>query len=501
MTTSKISGNFDRSNSNLSRLVAVGALIVMGLAFLSPASSIAQTSNTSIDADRSGDMVADTTIDSDPENGEEVSLDFLNEGKNPKSVAQLRLMQDHVRDVADRVKEATVNINMGMGQGTGVIVSSDGIILTAAHVIERPRQIALITLSDGSQARARTLGVEAGKDSGMLKIFEVIQAEETSDDIDSDADDSGESDSEESDPEDGDSENGDTEDSDSKDGASDEDQSGDQTDSSDDSAEEDSDQDDEDKTDPSDTPEDDLNDQNDPNNQENNSDQNSLPLKKKTKQSAPVDVIAEALEKDDLPFFPYLDLGVSAELNDGQWVVAVGHPGGLNEKRGMVVRVGRIINQRDSAIRTDCTLVGGDSGGPLVDMDGNLIAIHSRIGSRLQDNLHVPVDVYSDTWDMLISGYKIGERGRLGLDTSSGSTIVTRISRRGPADKAGIQVGDIITAIGDKRVTSRSEIGRALINRYAYETVTITVRRGSNEVEVDVMLGEGGSQRSGRRPR
>lgn len=490
MTTRTISKKFDRLHRGWARILAVGVggglLMVLSLS----AFTIAQTTNTSADSDQSGDLVVETRRGAEPENGDDISLDFLNEGKNPQSVAQLRAMQDHVRIVADRVKEATVNINMGMGQGTGVIVSSDGIILTAAHVIERPRQVALITLSDGSRARARTLGVEAGKDSGMLKIFEVIQSDDASDqetvENNSATDapqqpappkseqgvppsDSGSTDSDSADAEDSDEEDSDEEDS-GKDSAGESKQGesgpGDPTDNADDSQ----------------------------------SDLNNLPLKKESKETAPVDVITEALEKDDLPFFPYLDLGVSAELNDGQWVIAVGHPGGLNEKRGMVVRVGRIINQRSSAIRTDCTLVGGDSGGPLVDMDGNLIAIHSRIGSRLQDNLHVPVDVYSDTWDMLISGYKIGERGRLGLDTPSGSTIVSKVSQRGPADKAGIQVGDIITAIGGKEVSNRSEIGRALSNRYPYETVAITVRRGSNEVKVDVMLGEG-SSRGRRRPR
>lgn len=408
---------------------------------------VAQTSNTSTNTDQAVDVVAEVAGERSGVSSEPVDLAFLNEGKNPKSVAQLRAMQDHVREISDRVKESTVNINVGMGQGTGVLVSSDGIILTAAHVIERPLQVALITFSDGSRARARTLGVEAGKDSGMLKIFELIDSSE---------------DGEPTEAEDGDREKE----------VSDKKEDDEETESQEKESKE-----------------------------SDSADPDALPLNNDEEPEQEIDVVEAAFEENDLPFFPYLDLGVSEGLKDGQWVIAVGHPGGLDEKRGMVVRVGRIINQRDTAVRTDCTLVGGDSGGPLVDMDGNLIAIHSRIGSRLQDNLHVPVDVFSDTWDMLISGYKIGEDGKLGVSINPGSTLVSDLAKNGPAARAGIQVGDIITAIGDRSVSDRSEIGLALSDRYPYEKISVTVRRGSKEVELEVRLGESRPSRAKRRRR
>ena len=426
-------------------------------------SLVAQTENTSTVADQAADVVTESVDAGTPSSGDPVSLDFLNEGENPKSLAQLRAMEDHVREVSDRVKEATVNINMGMGQGTGVIVSSDGIILTAAHVIERPRKLALITFSDGSQAKATTLGVEAGKDSGMLKIFELIEPEEEVDVTDTEDIDEALSDEDESEE-------------------TDQNKSGSEIAPEDDGKKSEEDRADDDKSE---------------------EDPDALPLKNidDNNDGDDVDVVEAAFEEGDLPFFPYLDMGISDDLKDGQWVIAVGHPGGLDEKRGMVVRVGRIINQRDSAIRTDCTLVGGDSGGPLVDMDGNLIAIHSRIGSRLQDNLHVPVDVFSDTWDRLISGYKIGESGKLGVTINPRSTLVSDLAKGGPASRGGLHVGDIIKAIGDTVVTTRSEIGDALAEHYPYEKVTVTVRRGSNDVELVVMLGEDRPTRSALRRR
>ena len=203
-----------------------------------------------------------------------------------------------------------------------------------------------------------------------------------------------------------------------------------------------------------------------------------------------IDYVAKAFENEDLPMFDYLDMGVSQQLNDGQWVIAVGHPGGLDKDRGMVLRVGRIINQRDTALRSDCTLVGGDSGGPLVDMNGNVIAIHSRIGGRIQDNIHVPVDVFSDTWDELSQGLKIGERGKLGLSMNSDSNIVSRVVKKGPADKAGINEGDIITAVNAKRVSNKQEFAKALKGSVPYEKVNITVKRGSRELDLEVMLAD-----------
>ena len=76
------------------------------------------------------------------------------------------------------------------------------------------------------------------------------------------------------------------------------------------------------------------------------------------------------------------EIGKSSDLKPGQWVIAIGHPGGFRPNRAPVVRVGRILVANQFLIRTDCTLVGGDSGGPLFDMQGRVIGIHSRIGGR-----------------------------------------------------------------------------------------------------------------------
>ena len=390
-------------------------------------------------------------------------MDFLNSGELPTSVDQLRAMQVRFKSLAEQIKDATVSITMRTGQGTGVLVSSDGLILTAAHVISGPRRSARITFRDGSKAWAVTLGVEAGKDSGMLKILEMIK-----DDADQSESTPQPSAGEEASPEDQDSTETDSKGANSN-GAKSEEAPGELPAPQGESLQKDAQESSEERG-------------TEASNEQKPKARGSKP------QSPETDLITRAFAAKDLPIFDYLDVGVSADLDEGQWVMAVGHPGGLDEERGMVVRVGRIINRRETAIRTDCTLVGGDSGGPLVDMQGNLVAIHSRIGGRIQDNIHVPVDVFSNTWEKLAGGYKIGERGRLGLSVGANSNIVSELQKGGPADKGGVQVGDIISAIEDQSVTDKTSLSEALSGRYPGEKLTLKIIRGSQKLDLGMTL-------------
>lgn len=294
----------------------------------------------------------------------EVSLDFLRTGETP-TLEQMRAMEERVREISDLVKAATVNIQVNNAQGTGVIVSRDGYILTAAHVIGKPNKTAKITFPDGTTKDAKTLGVNRMVDSGMLKI------------------------------------------------------KGDGT-------------------------------------------------------------------------YPYIDLGESESLNKGQWIMAVGHPGGWNEARGMVTRVGRVISNSPRVIRTDCTLVGGDSGGPLVDMDGNLIGIHSRIANQLWENLHVPVDTFSEDWDQLEAGEIIGGGNRpyLGISFKESTNEISVVEKESPADKAGLKVGDIILKVNETAISSKLDFGRMARNMKPKDKLTLQIKRGDEEMEIEMTVGQ-----------
>src|SRR5262249_8958054 len=88
----------------------------------------------------------------------------------PENVQDLKAMQAHVRALAARVVPCTVNVKIGMGQGSGVIVSEDGYVLTAGHVSGAPGRDVVLTLADGRKVKGKTLGVNRGIDSGMIKI-------------------------------------------------------------------------------------------------------------------------------------------------------------------------------------------------------------------------------------------------------------------------------------------------------------------------------------------
>jgi len=100
--------------------------------------------------------------------------------------------------------------------------------------------------------------------------------------------------------------------------------------------------------------------------------------------------------------WPHVATGDLEQTKMGDWVLALGHPGGFDLKRSLVVRLGRIIRLAPDALQTDCTISPGDSGGPLFDMHGRVIGIHSYISSSPADNFHVPITAYYHSWTMLV---------------------------------------------------------------------------------------------------
>jgi len=201
--------------------------------------------------------------------------------------------------------------------------------------------------------------------------------------------------------------------------------------------------------------------------------------------------------------YPYCEMGSSADLKKGQWVISIGHPGGFKKGRTPVVRLGRIQELAETLIRTDCTLVGGDSGGPLFDLDGKVVGIHSRIGATIATNIHVPVDTYRDTWDRLAKGDVIGTRlgvkppddtpaAYLGL-TFGDKTQIDKIDDDSPAAKAGFKVKDVVTAFDGSKIETLEELKAKLGKKKPGDEVTLEVRRGDGEtLNLKVKLGKRG---------
>lgn len=195
----------------------------------------------------------------------------------PKTLDELRTIEVRSRQTVTKRLPCVVAIRLGGGQGSGVIVSRDGYVATAGHLVNKPGEKATFVMADGKTHTGVALGADRNVDSGLMKL------------------------------------------------------------------------------------------------------------------------------DGDGPW-PFVEMGSCEGLALGTWCVAIGHPFGFQEGRAPVVRLGRVLNAQPQTLRTDCAIVAGDSGGPLFDLDGKLLAIHSRIGTSMTMNFHVPIDLYRHDWETLKAG-------------------------------------------------------------------------------------------------
>ncbi len=204
--------------------------------------------------------------------------------------------------------------------------------------------------------------------------------------------------------------------------------------------------------------------------------------------------ICKIKEEGEWPFSPMAEKGKSQV---GDWCFALGHPGGFMEKRGIVTRIGRIINKRDATLRTDCRLLGGDSGGPLLNLEGEVIGIHSRIAMSDDANFHAPIESYIEHWDLFKEGKMISRRdlqkgGFLGVgteETENGLKIL-QLVKGASADKGGIRKLDVITAIDGEPIDSREELSIVVGSKEPGDEVVVDLVRGEQELTISLELGE-----------
>jgi len=206
--------------------------------------------------------------------------------------------------------------------------------------------------------------------------------------------------------------------------------------------------------------------------------------------------------------YPYVDMASSASVKKGDWVIALGHPGGYQKGRSPVVRLGKVLEVGKDFIRTDCALVGGDSGGPLFDMSGRVIGIHSRIGDSLRQNVHVPVDTYRDTWTQLARGEEFGGgqalfkgagkgKGKANSDPYIGLKFdydvkncrILLVVPNSPADSAGVKADDVVTKINDTKIASREDLWSFMNTARPNQEITMEVQRGRESVSLHVTIG------------
>ena len=200
--------------------------------------------------------------------------------------------------------------------------------------------------------------------------------------------------------------------------------------------------------------------------------------------------------------WPFAKIGDSKKAKLGEWLIAMGHPGGYDLNRSPPIRLGRLISSGSMGmLRTDCTLVGGDSGGPLFNLEGEVIGIHSSIGGSLAENRHVPSSVFKAGWDRMIAGEIWGSLGMMAagvnpdrpmlgvrMNDSNGQVTVDKVFPNSPAKRAGIEDGDVILKIDGIAAEQMSDVVDQVSSSSAGDVLEVQIMRDDKEQSFKVKL-------------
>jgi serine protease Do len=218
-----------------------------------------------------------------------------------------------------------------------------------------------------------------------------------------------------------------------------------------------------------------------------------------------------ALLKIDAAGLPAVRFGDPAKLKVGEWVVAIGAPFGFENSvtAGIVSAKGRSLPQENFVpfIQTDVAINPGNSGGPLFNLRGEVVGINSQIYSRTGGfmglSFAIPADVALDVQKQLKEKGRVA-RGRIGvviqevtrdLATSFGldrarGALVNQVEKGSPAEKAGIETTDIITAFDGKPVDSSSDLPRIVGSTRPGSTASVEVWRKGQTRKLTLTVGE-----------
>jgi len=218
-----------------------------------------------------------------------------------------------------------------------------------------------------------------------------------------------------------------------------------------------------------------------------------------------------ALLKIDGDALPTVKLGDSTKLKVGQWVLAIGSPFGFERTatQGIISALGRSLPRENYVpfIQTDAAVNPGNSGGPLFNLEGEVIGINAQIYSRSGGyqgvSFAIPMDVVMDVVAQLKTNGKVS-RGWLGvliqevtpelaqsfgLERPSGA-LVGQVMQDSPAQKAGVQAGDIIIAYNDQPVTRSGALPPLVGRTRPGNEASMTVIRNGREQELSVTIEE-----------
>jgi serine protease Do len=286
-----------------------------------------------------------------------------------EKLLDLLSVESKIRSILPVLKSAVVSIESSDGAGSGVIVSEDGLVLTAAHVIGKRGEKMMVTLAGGGKKNAVSKGGSELSDAGMLQ-----------------------------------------------------------------------------------------------------------------------------LEQNEL--YPYVPLAKQGSSAPGQWCLALGHPNGFNQERGMVLRAGMILEKKDETLQTNCRLLGGDSGGPLFNLRGEVIGIHSRISKNSDENYHTTIESFLSNWNYFLSEEilllkNIQSAGFLGVmcEQSKRGLRIMEVIPHSEADQMGLLANDELLRLDSIPLDTREKLTILISEKSPGEIVTLDFMRGSREIAVQIQLG------------
>jgi serine protease Do len=218
-----------------------------------------------------------------------------------------------------------------------------------------------------------------------------------------------------------------------------------------------------------------------------------------------------ALLKIDAAGLPKVTIGDASKLKVGEWVAAIGSPFGLENTMtaGIVSAKGRALPQENFVpfIQTDVAINPGNSGGPLFNLKGEVVGINSQIYSRSGGSMGlsfaIPIDVAIEVSTQLKSSGKI-TRGWLGIAIqeitkdlaesfgmkNTNGALIAGVEKSSPAEKGGLEPGDVITKFDGKPIITSSDLPRAVGATKPGKKAPVEVLRKGNIKTLSVMVGE-----------
>ena len=210
------------------------------------------------------------------------------------------------------------------------------------------------------------------------------------------------------------------------------------------------------------------------------------------------------------PDLPVLTLGDSDATDVGEWVVAIGNPLGFENSVtvGVISAKNRTLQAPginfQGFLQTDAAINPGNSGGPLIDLSGRVVGINSAIVPYAQGiGFAVPINMAKQIMDDLIQHGEV-RRGWLGVTVQpltaalvdaykipvKEGSIISDVERNSPANKYGLQRGDVIVSIAGKAVKNSSDVVFFVRNKLAGDKVDFEIYRDGKKKKIEVVLGE-----------